>query len=70
MFSEGHNDKFSAVQEGKPLVLDVVKKAEQKIINDPQQNKVISEKSCFTALHPWGNDTWGCGARLLYMHCL
>eukprot|EP00891_Asterochloris_glomerata_P004767 jgi/Astpho2/4767/Aster-00315 len=25
--------------EGKPLVLDVVKKAEQRIINDPQQNK-------------------------------
>ena len=33
----------SAVQDGKPLVLDVVKKAEQRIINDPQQNKVTSD---------------------------
>ena len=33
------------MQEGKPLVLDVVKKAEQRIINDPQQNKVIRGKT-------------------------
>ena len=27
-------------EEGKPLVLNVVKKAEQKIVNDPSENKV------------------------------
>ena len=29
-------------EEGKPLVLNVVKKAEQKIVNDPSENKVIA----------------------------
>ena len=31
---------MSTPQEGKPLVLKSVKKAEQKIINDPNANKV------------------------------
>ena len=30
-----------AGQEGKPLVLKSVKKAEQKVVNDPNANKVI-----------------------------
>lgn len=30
------------LQEGKPLVLPSVKKAEQKVVNDPNANKVFS----------------------------
>ena len=30
------------MQDGKPYVLPSVKKAEQKVVNDPQQNKVTS----------------------------
>ena len=69
MLSGGHSDKDSAVQEGKPLVLDVVKKAEQKIINDPQQNKVTPLRGLLLSPAPWGHVTRGCGARL-HMHCL
>ena len=31
----------SVLQEGKPLVLSAVRKAEQRLVNDPSRNKVI-----------------------------
>ncbi len=39
-------------EEGKPLVLNVVKKAEQKIVNDPSENKVsvLQIKHCLRPL--------------------
>ena len=58
---------FPALQDGKPLVLDVVKKAEQKIINDPQQNKVTLRR-LLRSPAPWGHESWGFDAEVL-MHC-
>ena len=33
-------------EEGKPLVLNVVRKAEQKIVNSPTENKVCQHSCC------------------------